>query len=102
MSMWTRPGPPTPPPPSNLVWGILTTVFCCLPAGIVSIVYASQVNPKWSSGDLDGAARASRNAGTWAIVSAGVTLILGVLGLILMVVGAGGAAVGADRAVAGG
>ncbi|WP_010343070.1 CD225/dispanin family protein, partial [Xanthomonas sacchari] len=24
---------------NNLVWAILTTLFCCLPLGIVSIVY---------------------------------------------------------------
>ena len=34
----------TPQVPNNLVWAILTTLFCCLPAGIVSIVYAAQVN----------------------------------------------------------
>lgn len=89
MSYLPAPGPWAPPPPSNLVWGILTTVFCCLPAGIVSIVYAAQVNPKWSTGDLEGARRASRNAGTWAIVAAGVSLIAGVLWLILLVAGVG-------------
>lgn len=89
MSYLPLPGPLAPPPPSNLVWGILTTLFCCLPAGIVSIVYAAQVNPKWSAGDVDGARRASRNAGTWAIVAAGVTLIGAVLWLILVVAGVG-------------
>lgn len=34
-------------PGNNLVWGILATVFCCLPFGIVSIVKASKVNALW-------------------------------------------------------
>ena len=28
-------------PDNNLVWAILCTLLCCLPFGIVSIVYAS-------------------------------------------------------------
>ncbi|MDD7137596.1 MAG: GYF domain-containing protein, partial [Bacteroidales bacterium] len=27
--------PSRPMPPTNLVWGILVTIFCCLPFGIV-------------------------------------------------------------------
>ena len=63
------------PPDNYLVWAILTTVFCCLPAGIVSIVYSAQVNGKFYSGDIDGAERASENAKTWAIISAGLGLV---------------------------
>ena len=51
--------------PSHLVWAILATLFCCLPAGIVSIVYAAQVNGKLTAGDLEGALRASNSAKTW-------------------------------------
>ena len=60
--------PPTVP--NYLVFSILTTLFCCLPAGVVSIVYASQVNGKLAAGDYAGAEKASTNARTWAIVSA--------------------------------
>ena len=45
----------TPQVPNNLVWAILSTLFCCLPAGIVSIVYAAQVNGKLAAGDIAGA-----------------------------------------------
>ena len=31
-------------PESYLVWAILSTVCCCLPFGVVSIVYASKVD----------------------------------------------------------
>jgi hypothetical protein len=60
------------------VQAILTTLFCCLPFGIVAIVYASQVSSKWSAGDWQGAQAASARARTWAIVSlvAGLATIL--------------------------
>lgn len=60
---------PTTPPPNYLAWAIVTTILCCLPFGIVSIVFASQVNTKWIAGDYDGAYRSSKNAKTWAWVS---------------------------------
>ena len=41
--------------PNHLVWSILSTLFCCLPLGIVSIVYASQVDGKRAAGDIAGA-----------------------------------------------
>ena len=38
--------------PNHLVWAILSTLFCCLPLGIVSIVFAAQVNGKLAAGLL--------------------------------------------------
>ncbi|MDR0939784.1 MAG: CD225/dispanin family protein [Mediterranea sp.] len=58
------------PPPSYLVWAILTTIFCCLPFGIVSIVNAASVESRFRSGDVQGALRASANAKKWAIAAA--------------------------------
>jgi hypothetical protein len=65
-----------PPPPNYLVFAILTTLLCCLPAGIVSIVKAASVNGKWSAGDHAGAQKASKDARTWAIVSAAIGLVV--------------------------
>ncbi len=70
------------PPPNNLVWAILSTLLCCLPLGIVSIVYAAQVNGKWSAGDYQGAQESSDKARKFAIWSA----IAGVIVLILYVI----------------
>jgi uncharacterized membrane protein len=58
-----------PMPPNHLALSIITTILCCLPAGIVSIVYASQVNTKYNAEDYEGAERASKNARTWWIVA---------------------------------
>lgn len=73
------------PPPSYLAWSIVTTAvgvlvcfFLAMPAGIVSIVLAAQVQGKWLRGDQEGAIRASRNARIWAIVSTALN------GLVLM------------------
>jgi hypothetical protein len=56
-------------PKSNMVYAILVTLFCCLPFGIVAIVYAAQVEAKWNVGDWRGAERASRSAKNWALAS---------------------------------
>jgi len=51
--------------PNYLAQAILCTIFCCLPFGIVAIVFAAQVNSKLSVGDYQGAANASNSAKTW-------------------------------------
>lgn len=61
--------------PNHLVWAILSTLFCCLPFGIVSIVYAAQVDGKRAAGDITGAHEASGKAKFWAMLSAGLALI---------------------------
>ena len=65
-----------PPRPNNyLALAIVSTILCCLPAGIVSIVYSTQVNNLYADGKFEAAERASKNAKTWGIVSVGVALI---------------------------
>lgn len=61
--------------PNHLVWAILSTLFCCLPFGIVSIVFAAQVDGKRMAGDIAGAEDSSRKAKMWAMISAGCALI---------------------------
>ena len=57
------------PPPNYMVWAILSTVFCCIPMGIISIIKASEVNSKWEAGDKIGAKTASEKAKKWALIS---------------------------------
>jgi hypothetical protein len=76
------------PPPNYLVWAILTTVLCCLPLGVVSIVFAAQVNSKWYAGDIAGARDSStkaKNFAMWSAVAGGVGVIL----WVILVVGLG-------------
>jgi hypothetical protein len=70
--------------PNYLVPAILTTLFCCLPAGIASIVFAAQVNTKLAAGDVAGAIESSNKAKTWAWVSFGVGLVVGVIYVIIL------------------
>lgn len=73
-----------PPPDNHLVWAILTTVFCCLPFGIVSIVKSNQVTTLWAQGLHAQAQQASDEAKKWAIWSAATAGI--VIGLYLVFV----------------
>ena len=79
-------GPPGTPPPNHLVWAILSTLFCCLPLGIASIVFAAQVNGKYTAGDFAGPQESSRKARTFALWGTIIGLVLAVLYLLLVVV----------------
>jgi len=57
----------------------LTTLFCCLPFGIVSIVKASQVNGLWAQGRYAEAQASSNSAKKWAMWSA----IIGIAGFVI-------------------
>ena len=61
------------------------TIFCCLPSGIVSIVYAAQVNGKIASGDVKGAMRSSERAKLWAWASLGIGIAVYSIFVILPV-----------------
>ena len=74
--------------PNHLVGAILTTLCCCLPFGIVAIVYASSVNGKIASGDIEGAKAASKNANMWMWIAFGCGLVAGVISMLLQVLGA--------------
>jgi hypothetical protein len=73
--------------PNYLVFAILTTVLCCLPAGIPAIIYAAQVNTKLQVGDLAGAQAASNNAKMWCWIAVGLGLATVGFYIILAMVG---------------
>lgn len=85
------PAPPAAPLPhveNNLVWAILATLCCCVPTGIVAIVYAARVDNKRASGDLQGAIEDANNAKLWSWVSFGLGLVFSLLYIGLSVTGA--------------
>lgn len=70
-----QPEPAEPCPPTNLAWAIISTVLCCIPTGIVAIIYALKVSNKYREGDIEGAKRASETGAWWCIA----TIILGII-----------------------
>jgi len=66
-------------PNSHLALAIISTILCCLPLGIVSIVYATKVNSLYEDGNYSEAEKASKNAKTWGLVS----IVVAAIGLIL-------------------
>lgn len=68
-----------PMPPTNLLWAILSTVCCCLPLGVVAIIFASRVSSRYYRGDYAGAEKASRSAETWIIAAIVLGVIWGML-----------------------
>ena len=74
--------PPSTPPKNWLVESILVTIFCCLPFGIAGIVFASQVNSKWSTGDYAGAMQASKDAGRWTKIGFWIGIAQAVVGIL--------------------
>ena len=69
--------------PNHMVGAILTTLFCCVVGGIVSIVYASKVNSKLAQGDIAGAQSASKTAMGWIIANIIFGLLIPVMGILM-------------------
>jgi hypothetical protein len=66
-------------PKTWLVEAILATLFCCLPFGIVGIVYAAKVSAYFESGNEAAARIASAQAKKWTLIAIGVAVLWWVL-----------------------
>jgi len=73
--------------PTYMWQSIAVTLLCCLPFGVVAIVYAAKVDGLKQAGDLAAARAASNSAKLWVNLSAGVTLLLILISVILNLVG---------------
>lgn len=62
-----------------LVPSIVVTLCCCVPLGIVAIVFAAQVNSKLATGDIAGAQEAAKNAKLWTWIAFGCGLLGGII-----------------------
>ena len=72
---------------NNLILAIFSTLCCCLPFGIASIVYASQVDGLAQRGDIVKARLTADKARNWAIASIVCGLIGNGIYLIAMIAG---------------
>lgn len=73
----------------NYLWqSIVVTVLCCMPFGVVAIVFAAKVDGLVARGDIAGAMSASASAKTWTTVGAIVGGLFTLGMMILMAIGA--------------
>lgn len=73
-----------PMPDTYLVWSVLATLMCCLPVGIIAILYSTKVSTRYYARDIEGAKRASEKAQYWIIGSIVLGLVMQTVYLPLM------------------
>lgn len=69
-----------------LVFAIISTLLCCLPLGIVAIVYASRINSLQRNGDYAGAQNAAKKAKLFTIIGTVAALVVTIFYIIFAVV----------------
>lgn len=57
-------------------------ICCCIPTGLVGLIYSTMVQPRYMRGDYDGARKASQNAEIWLIV----TIVAGLIALPFQII----------------
>lgn len=67
---------------NNLWQSIVVTLLCCLPFGVVSIVYAAKVNGLKQAGLYEEARQAAANSRKWTNIS----VICGLIGLVVQII----------------
>ncbi len=83
------------PPKSWLIESILATLFCCMPFGVVGIIFSSKVESHFYAGRIDEANKASADARKWTMVSfwvgiASIVLVIGFYAVIFIVAATSG------------
>jgi hypothetical protein len=72
----------------------IISLFCCLPLGIVAVIFAARVNGQVQAGDTAGALESSRKAKMFSYISIGLGLVWIIVWIILTVLGVGIGALG--------
>lgn len=95
---WTSPSATgaTSDVPNYLIPAILSTIFCCLPLGVVSIIFATQVNSKIAAGDIAGAMEASKKAKMFMFIAVGLGVLTYVCVIVMWILVFGMAALGSN------
>ncbi len=72
-----------PSPKNWLVESIISMLFCCLPFGLISLIYATKVDNLYAKRDYDGAKKASDSAKLWFNMSWVTGLIITIIYIII-------------------
>lgn len=70
-----------------LVLSIISTVCCCLPFGIVAIVFSAKINSAIAVGNIEEAQHAAKNAKIWIIVAFAVGIVVNIITFMLGMTG---------------
>lgn len=62
---------------------VLTLCFCCIPFGVVPVIFSMQVNSKLAAGDYSDAQSASNNAKLWSWICIGIALAIFVFSVLV-------------------
>ena len=62
-------------PSNKMLWAVLATIFGFTLLGIVAVVKAAQVDPKWQAGDKQGARESADKAVKYAIYAVIIQVI---------------------------
>lgn len=69
--------------PNYLIPSILSTICCCLPGGIIAIIYSAMASSAQARGDYSTALRHAATAKLWIMISVGFGLVCVVLSFSL-------------------
>ena len=72
-------------PKTWLAESIFVTLFCCLPFGIIGIIYASKVENLFTSGMYEMAQKASSDAAKWTKIGFITGLVATLIYLVILV-----------------
>ena len=71
-----------------LILSIISTLCCCLPFGVVGIVFSAKINSAMLAGNLGEAQNNAKMARIWIIVSFAIGLLTWLIYMVLIVTGA--------------
>lgn len=71
-----------------LILSIISTLCCCLPFGVVGIVFSVKINSAMLAGNLEEAQNNAKMARIWIIVSFAIGLLTWLIYMVLIVTGA--------------
>ena len=71
-----------------LILSIISTLCCCLPVGVVGIVFSAKINSAMLAGNLEEAQNNAKMARIWIIVSFAIGILTWLIYMVLIVTGA--------------